>query len=110
MASAVFKINFTDLSKMLFYVMEQTSKCSSQYVADNTDYNIRTLEGNDTFHGMGMIAIVILGTKKSNQILRVKVTPKDIAAVGRVPVYYQKEESVVWYECCGFLKTAQLQS
>ena len=32
--------------------------------------------------------IVTPGTKNSNQILRVKVTPKDIAAVGRVPVYY----------------------
>ena len=56
-----------------------------QYVADNADHNIRTLDGNDTFHGMGMIAIVTPGTKNSNQILRVKVTP---AAVGRVPVYY----------------------
>ena len=25
-----------------------------QYVADNVDHNIRTLDGNDTFHGMGM--------------------------------------------------------
>ena len=65
-----------------------------QYVADNVDHNIRTLDGNDTFHGMGMIAIVTPGTKNNNQILRVKVTPQDIAAVGRVPVYYHREDSV----------------
>ena len=65
-----------------------------QYVADNVDHNIRTLDGNDTFHGMGMIAIVTPGTKNNNQILRVKVTPQDIAAVGRVSVYYHREDSV----------------
>ncbi len=43
---------------------------------------------------MGMIAIVTPGTKNTNQILRMKVTPKDTAAVGRVPVYYHKEERV----------------
>ena len=30
----------------------------AQYVADNVDHNIRTLDGNDTFHGMGIIASV----------------------------------------------------
>ena len=50
-------------------------------MADNADHYIRTLDGNDTSHGMGMIAIVTPGTKNSNRILRVKVMPKDIAAV-----------------------------
>ena len=59
-----------------------------QYVADNVDHNIRTLDGIDTctFHGMGMIAAVTPGTKTSNPILRVKVTCSDIAMVGRVPI------------------------
>ena len=43
-----------------------------QYVADNVDHNIRTLDGNDTFHGMGMIATITPGIKKSNLIHRVK--------------------------------------
>ena len=34
-----------------------------QYVADNVDHNLRTLDGNDTFHGMGLIATVTPGTK-----------------------------------------------
>ena len=64
-----------------------------QYVADNIDHNIRTLDGNYTFHGMGMIAAITPGTKTSNPILRVKVTSGDIAMVGRVPIQYHREES-----------------
>jgi len=29
-----------------------------QYIADNVDHNTRTLDGKDTFHGMGIIAAV----------------------------------------------------
>ena len=34
-----------------------------QYVADNVDQHLRTLDGNDKFRGMGLIATVIPGTK-----------------------------------------------
>ena len=30
--------------------------CLVQYVADNVDHNIRTIDGKNTFHGMGIIA------------------------------------------------------
>ena len=65
-----------------------------QYIADNVDHNIQTLDGNDTFHGMGMIAAVTPGFKRSNPIIRVKVTAKDIASVGHVPIQYHREESL----------------
>ena len=39
-----------------------------QYVADNVVHNIRTLDGNNTFHGMGMIAIVAPGVRSNNRI------------------------------------------
>ena len=29
-----------------------------QYVADNVDHNIRTLDGSGTFHGMGIITAI----------------------------------------------------
>ena len=64
-----------------------------QYVADNVDHNVRTLDGNDTFHGMGMIATVTPGTKTSSPILRMKVTISDIEKVGRIPIQYHREES-----------------
>ena len=59
-----------------------------QYVADNVDHNTRTLDGNDTFHGMGMIAVITPAVKKCHQIFRVKVTAKDIAEVGKVPIQF----------------------
>ena len=65
-----------------------------QYVGDNVDHNIKTLDENYTFHGMGMIAAITPGTKKNNRILRVKVTPRDIASIGRVPIRYHREESL----------------
>lgn len=34
-----------------------------QYVADNVDHHLRTLDGNDKFRGMGLIATVTPGTK-----------------------------------------------
>ena len=65
-----------------------------QYIADNVDHNTATLDGNETFHGMGMIAAITPGTKKSNQILRTKVTPRNMAAIGRVPIQFHKENSI----------------
>ena len=32
--------------------------CLVQYVADNVDHNIRTIDGKNTFHGMGIIATI----------------------------------------------------
>ena len=29
-----------------------------QYAADNVDHNSRTLDGHNTFHGMGMIVVI----------------------------------------------------
>ena len=65
-----------------------------QYVADNVDHNIRTLDGNDTLHGMGMIAAITPGVNKSQKIPRVKVTPKNITAMGSVPVQFIREKSI----------------
>ena len=41
-----------------------------QYVADNVDHNKITIDGRNTFHGMGMIATITPGTKRSYQIPR----------------------------------------
>ncbi len=65
-----------------------------QYVADNVDHNTRTLDGNNTFHGMGMIATVTPGIRSNNRIPRIKVLFRDLAAVGQVPIRFQKERSI----------------
>ncbi|WAR13715.1 hypothetical protein MAR_003820 [Mya arenaria] len=63
-----------------------------QYVADNVDHKIRTLDGNNTFHGMEMIAAVTSATKSTNPILRANATPHDISMASRVPILFHKEE------------------
>lgn len=57
-----------------------------QYVADNVDHNIRTIDGMNTFHGMGMIASITPGTENHQRILRVAVTAEDIARIGTVNI------------------------
>ena len=60
-----------------------------QYVADNVDHNIRTLDGNDTFHGMGIIASVTPGTKHNQLVPRAQVNPDDISLTGRIQIQHQ---------------------
>ena len=57
-----------------------------QYMADNVDHNIRTIDGLNTFHGMGMIVSVTPGSQTSTRVPRVSVTPKDVVAVGRINI------------------------
>ncbi|XP_006825118.1 protection of telomeres protein 1-like [Saccoglossus kowalevskii] len=63
-----------------------------QYAADNVDHNIRTLDGNDTFHGMGIIATVTPGTKQTNCIPRENVSPKDISTTGHIQIQFHVVE------------------
>jgi len=39
-----------------------------QYIADNVDHNVRTIDGRNTFHGMGIMATVIPGTASATSI------------------------------------------
>lgn len=58
----------------------------TQYGADNADHNTRTLDGNDTFHGMGMIAVVTPGTESFKSVPRRKVKPGEILAAGQIEI------------------------
>ena len=49
-----------------------------QYVADNVDHNVCTIDGHGTFHGMGMIAAITPKLKLSQAIPKVKVMNEDI--------------------------------
>jgi 5'-3' exonuclease len=57
-----------------------------QYVADNVDHDICTLNGRNTFHGMGIIASVTPKTVRTLQIARRAVSAEDIAQVGRINI------------------------
>ncbi len=64
-----------------------------QNSADNVDHNIRTLDRNGTFHGMGIIGSITPGVKVSNHIPRENVTNKDISAAGQILIIFHKKEN-----------------
>ena len=57
-----------------------------QYVADNINHNTRTLDGNNNFHGMGMITTVTPGTKQARHVPRRTVKPGKISLSGKVQI------------------------
>ena len=63
-----------------------TSETFVQYAADNVDHNTCTLDGYNTFHGMGMIAAITPGTSSRQKIPRVSVIADELAAVGKVNI------------------------
>ena len=66
-----------------------------QYVADNVDHTICTIDGFGTFHGMGIVATKTPGTMTCKPIPKVNVTAADIAAVGRINIEHFKASHTV---------------
>ena len=58
-----------------------------QHAVDNVEHNIRTLDGHDIVHGMGMIAAVTAGTRLNRPIFRVHVTSLYVAIVRGVQIH-----------------------
>ena len=70
--------NFTDLDHI-------------QYIADNVDHNVCTLDGLNTFHGMEMLGTITPAKQCSRKIPRTTVANGDILAVGRVNINHMPE-------------------
>lgn len=61
-----------------------------QYIADNVDHNVRTLDGQNTFHGMGIIAAVTPATNADTPVPRISTTAAEVANVGRIGIHLYK--------------------
>ena len=59
-----------------------------QFVADNVDHNVRSIDGFNTFHGMGIIASFTPGKVKAKPVPRIQVLSEDIIRVGRINIKY----------------------
>ena len=57
-----------------------------QLVADNVDHNIRTIDGSNTFHGMGIIATFTPGVVVQRAIPRVSVSSDEIKRLGGIDI------------------------
>jgi len=64
-----------------------------QFVADNVDHNTRTLDGLNTFHGMGIIAGITPGTKRTQPIPRITVSTEEIKALAKIEIKYYKPQT-----------------
>ena len=62
-----------------------------QYMADNVDHDIRTVDRRNTFRGMGMIATVTPGTWRNRCVPRKKVSTEDILNAGQVEIVSAKQ-------------------
>ena len=62
-----------------------------QYVADNVDHNIGTLDGHNTFHGMGIIAAVTPKLLTSKSVPRVNASTEDIVAAGKINIQFYRQ-------------------
>lgn len=72
----------------------------TQYIADNLDHNTATLDGCNTFHGMGMIATVTPTIGKTDRIRRrTDVKPEEIVKRAKVDIQYYNRQA-----CDGLLK------
>ncbi|CAC5394804.1 unnamed protein product [Mytilus coruscus] len=66
-----------------------------QFVADNVDHNIDTINGNKTFHGMGIISCTTLGIMKSpKEIPRVQLTTDELISAGHINVFHYNSDQL----------------
>ena len=64
-----------------------------QFVADNVDHNVRTLDGFNTFHGMGIIATVTPGIKHQKTVPRQDFSAKDLGGIGMINIHFFKADA-----------------
>jgi len=79
-----------------------------QYVADNVDHNIRTLDGLGTFHGMGMIATLTPGKTISSMVPRRNVSRNEIIKAGRIKIHqynYPKGQEKLCFRELAYLRS-----
>lgn len=71
-----------------------------QFAADNVDHNVRTIDGLNTFHGMGMIGIFSPEIKQTRVVPRNNVSVADVTNNNQVPIipYYGSNKEFQAFE------------
>ncbi|KAK3766005.1 hypothetical protein RRG08_002248 [Elysia crispata] len=73
--------------------------CFIQFVADNVDHNLRTLDDLGTFHGMGIIGAATPIKKLSDLIRRdISLTVRQTSTLGQIPVHQRLTFSLKYEE------------
>ncbi|XP_053404320.1 uncharacterized protein LOC128558588 [Mercenaria mercenaria] len=66
-----------------------------QFVADNIDHNTATIDGHNTFHGMGIIATFTPKDNKRRVVPRIQVTNEELVKIGKINIKYYKQNDNV---------------
>ena len=61
-----------------------------QYSADNVDHNIVTLDGKDTFHGMGVIFMVTPAIAHDHPVKIDHITAKAVSTRRHIPIRHHR--------------------
>ena len=64
-----------------------------QFVGDNVDHNTGTLDGHNTFHGMGIIATITPKEDRARVIHRISGTRDDLIKIGKVNIHFYKQSA-----------------
>ena len=57
-------------------------------MADNVGHNLRAIDGLNTFHGMGIIAIVTPRVTTKRPVPKVTLSSSQVIEVGRIETYF----------------------
>ena len=106
--SEVLKFNKNAAVAALTLVENHNSVQFIQYVGDNVDHDVCTIDGKHTFHGMGCIACATPAIKTRSVIPRKNVIAGDIKNAGKIDIIYgpdvnQNEEKVAFKKLNKFL-------
>lgn len=69
-------------------IPEALTSSHLQYIADNVDHNIRTIDGHGTFHGMGIVASVTPGFKRNSTVPRVNVDTEELKKLANIDIKF----------------------
>jgi hypothetical protein len=69
-------------------IPEALTSSHLQYIADNVDHNIRTIDGHGTFHGMGIVASVTPGFKRNSTVPRVNVDIEELKKLANIDIKF----------------------
>ena len=90
-------------------LVEVGSDSCIQFVADNVEHQIRTLDGTGTFHGMGIIIAATPGSKVSKPVRGDSyATPETVSAIKKFPIRYFHPSAVDLTLAMTFWKSSEL--
>ena len=82
-----------------------------QFVADNVDHNLGTVDGYNTFHGMGIIATITPGVDMTRTIPRTNDYIQDLTSIGKINIsFYNQNKRVMTdfrFQCLADLSSVQ---